>query len=392
MQNETGAWELPDELKDLQQVVRRFMKNEVRSAEEAVEVDAWELLPEDRDRLQARARQAGLWCVASPAEYGGAGLSVLAQVVVAEEAAQCRMGLYQPACEAFGHDPSGLIFGGTSAQIERLGVTGVKTGRKTYSALTEPSGGADPARAVETRARLDGDQWIINGTKVFISGADQAEWGVVFARTGEGREGISCFIVETDRPGFTARRIPVIRSWSPCEVHLENVAVPQENLLGEVGRGFELSQRWLSHGRIPYAARAIGVAVRSLELTARYALDRNVFGGPLADKQAIQWMLADSEIELRAARLLVYEAAWKADLGRDFRVEASIAKVYATEVASRVVDRCIQIFGGLGVSKEMPLERWFRELRIFRIGEGPSEVHRMVVSRHLLRQARAARV
>lgn len=390
MYNDAGAWELPYEIKELQQTVRRFMENEVRPAEQAVDFDAWELAPQDRDRLQARARQAGLWCLASPAQYGGAGLGVLAQAVVAEEAAQCRMGLYQPACEAFGHDPSQLVFAGTPEQIERLGVAGVKTGKKTFSALTEPSGGSDPARAVMTRARLEGERWIINGTKVFISGADQADWGIVFARTGEGRKGISCFVVETDRPGFTARRIPVIRSWYPCEVHLENVEVPQENLIGEVGHGFELSQRWLSHGRIPYAARAIGVAVRALELASRYAQDRVAFGGPLADKQAVQWMLADSEIELRAARLLVYQAAWKADLGKDFRVDASIAKVFATETASRVVDRCIQIFGGLGVSKEMPLERWYRELRIYRIGEGPSEVHRMVVSRELLRRARAS--
>ena len=145
-----------------------------------------------------------------------------------------------------------------------------------------------------------------------------------------------------------------------------------------------MAQQWLVHGRVPYAAATLGIASAALQLAIDYAKNHQVFGSKLADKQAIQWMIADSEIEIRAARGLVYSAAWKADLGQDFKLEASIAKVCATETAGRVVDRCIQVLGGMGVAKELPLERWYREMRIKRIGEGPSEVHRMVVARQLL--------
>jgi acyl-CoA dehydrogenase len=164
--------------------------------------------------------------------------------------------------------------------------------------------------------------------------------------------------------------------------------VPVEQRIGEEGEGFALAETWLVHGRVPYSAANIGVAQASLDLAVDWAKERETFGSRLADKQAIQWMLADSEIDLRAARLLTYQAAWHADLGKPMRTEASIAKVFASEAASRVVDRCIQILGGMGVAQELPLERWYRELRIRRIGEGPSEVHRLVVARELLGGAR----
>ena len=168
------------------------------------------------------------------------------------------------------------------------------------------------------------------------------------------------------------------------EVTFTDVEVPVENLLGEEGKGFSIANSLLVAQRMPYAAGTIGIAQASLEMAIEWAKNREAFGSKLADKQAIQWMIADSEIELRAARLLVYQSAWNADMGRNIKVDASIAKVYGTETAGRVVDRCIQILGGMGVAQELPLERWYREMRIKRIGEGPSEVHRMVVARHLL--------
>jgi acyl-CoA dehydrogenase len=183
---------------------------------------------------------------------------------------------------------------------------------------------------------------------------------------------------------MTCREIPVIRAWSPYEVSFQDVEVPVENRLGEEGQGFALAEKWLVEGRVPYAAGTIGIAQAALAIAIDWAREREVFRTKLADKQAIQWMIADSEMELRAARLLTYEAARRADAGLNFKTEASIAKVVATETAGRVVDRCIQIMGGMGVSKEMPLERWYRELRIKRIGEGPSEVHRMVLSREMV--------
>jgi acyl-CoA dehydrogenase len=382
-----GAWQLPDELQELRAMTARFMAREVRPAEDLVEAEAYKLPPELLEPLRVKARAAGLWCVESPAEYGGGELSLLAQCIVAEEASQCRMGAYTPACGAFGWDPPNVIFDGTSEQIKQYAVPTIDSGNNTFVAISEPGGGADPARSIQTRAVRDGSDWIINGTKMWISQADMSDWGVVFARTeaGKGGSAITSFIVESKSPGLTMTPIPVIRSWYPCELSFVDVRVPGENLLGEPGMGFKLAQRWLVHGRVPYAAATLGIAQASLALAIEHARNRHAFGSALADKQAIQWMIADSEIEIRAARLLVYQAAWKADLGLDFKIDASIAKVYATETAGRVVDRCIQILGGLGVAKAMPTERWYRELRIKRIGEGPSEVHRMVVARDLLK-------
>jgi acyl-CoA dehydrogenase len=379
------AWQLPDELRHLKETVADFMRKEIVPEEDKLDTEAYYLPPDVLERVQGMAREIGLWCLASPEKYGGAELSLLAECVVIEEASKCRMGAYVPAGAAFGWDPPLVIFKGTEDQIQKYAVPTIEKGEKTYVAISEPSGGADPGRAIRTTAKKDGDKYILNGSKTWITGADKSRWGVVFARTGgPGRTGISCFIVETDSPGFDQHPIPVIRPLSPMELFFENVEVPAENLIGEEGKGFALVEDWLVHGRVPYAAGTIGVAQAALDLATEYAKDRSTFGKKLAQRQAIQWMLADSEIELRAARGLVWQAAWKADLGQDYKMEASIAKVYATETAGRVVDRAIQILGGMGVAKEMPLERWYREMRIKRIGEGPSEVHRLVVARNLL--------
>lgn len=384
-----GAWEMPVEIQMLRETARRFVKEKVLPAEDKVEHDAYTLPPDVLKKLQKEARDLGLWYVQTPAEHGGAGLNLLSQCVVAEEAAQCRMGAYIPAGGAFGFDPPNIIYKGTPEQIAKYADPVVENGDKTFVAISEPSGGSDPARAIQTRAVRDGDHYVLNGTKVWISGASQANWGVVFARTGseKDRGNISAFIVEKDSPGLDLTRIPVIRSYSPYELSFKDVRVPVENRIGEEGQGFQLAETWLVHGRVPYAAATLGIAEASLRMAIDWAKERYTFKSALADKQAIQWMIADSEIELRAAKLLTYQAAWKADLGYDIKVDASICKVFATETAGRIVDRCIQIHGGMGVACEMPLERWYREMRIKRIGEGPSEVHRMVVARELLGSA-----
>jgi len=177
----------------------------------------------------------------------------------------------------------------------------------------------------------------------------------------------------------------VMASFAPYELHFDNVRIPADQLIGEEGQGFALASDFLVYGRITYGAGPIGIAQAALDMACQWARDRDVFGGRLADKQGIQWMLVDSEVELRAARLLVYQAAWNADLGRNVRVDASIAKLNATETAYRVLDRCMQIHGALGLSTELPLERWFRDLRVKRLGEGATEVQREVVARALLR-------
>ncbi len=383
--NADASWELPEDLRLLQATVRRFMREEIIPEENKLPHDAIALPPDVLKRLQAKAKSLGLWQFETPAEFGGAGLSLLGQAVVAEETTQCKMGAYIIGCHVFGWDPPNVIFKGTKAQIKKYALPTIEKGEKTFVAITEAGGGSDPGRAIATKAVRKGDKYILNGTKIFISGAAESSWGLVFARTGDkGRGGISSFIVENRFKGFSLKPIPVIRAYSPHEVHLEDCEVPAENLLGEEGNGFALAEDWLVHGRVPYAAGVIGIGQAALNLAIEWAKERETFRSPLADKQAIQWMIADSEVELRAARLLIYQAAWRGDLGHNIKVDASIAKLYATETAGRVVDRCIQIFGGLGVSKEMPLERWYRELRIKRIGEGPSEVHRMVIARDLL--------
>jgi acyl-CoA dehydrogenase len=377
---------LPEELRMLRDTARRFMREEVKPVEDRLPHDAYELPEALLAPLQRKAREIGLWAVRSPVEFGGAGLSLLGASIVAEETARCRMGAYVPACGATGASPPNPILQGTRYQIEKYALPTIREGRKAFVAISEASGGSDPARSIRTRAVLKGDRYVLNGAKMWITGAAQADWGLVFARTGEQgqRGGITCFIIDGKPKGMTCREIPVIRSYSPYEVVLEDVEVPVEDRLGEEGEGFKLCESWLVEGRVPYAAATLGIAQEAHEIAIAWAKERVVFGSKLADKQAIQWMIADSEMELRAARLLVYEAAQRCDAGLPFKVEASIAKVVATETAGRVIDRAIQILGGMGVAKEMPLERWYREVRIRRIGEGPSEVQRMVLARQLL--------
>ena len=384
--DDLGAWKLPDELRELQKVVRRFMETEVKPVEDKLPHDAWLVPPELLEPLRKKARALGLWCFRTPQKYGGAGLNLLGQAVTAEEAARCRMGLYIWGAGAFGEDPPNVIWEARPEVIEKYGIPSVEGKRKAFIALSEPSGGADPARAIRCRAERRGDRYIINGRKLWISHSSTRDWGILFARTGEQgqRGGISCFAIDGNAKGLSYREVKVIRSYSPYELTFEDFEVPAENMIGEEGQGFQVAERWLIDGRVSYAANTLGVAQAALEMAIEWANQRETFGSRLADKQAIQWMIADSEMEIRAARLLVYQSAWTGDMGQDFKIDSSIAKVMATETAGRVVDRCIQIFGGLGVSQDLPLERWYRELRIKRIGEGPSEVHRMVVARNLL--------
>ncbi|WGL54085.1 acyl-CoA dehydrogenase family protein [Nocardioides sp. BP30] len=384
-QSPAGTWELPEELLALRDTVRRFMDAEVRPLEAGLPHDAAGLSRERLLPLQAKARALGLWALQTPEAYGGAGLSVLGQVVVAEEAAKCRMGAFFPALGAFGGNPPIVMYGATPDQFARFAQPILDgTATKAYTAISEPGGGSDPARAIQLKAVRDGDHYVLNGAKMWTSHADGADWGVVYARTGQGRDGISCFVVERDTPGLSIRRIDVMASFAPYELHFDDVRIPVDQRIGEEGRGFAQASSTLVHGRILYAAGPIGIAQEALRMACAWAKDRVVFGGRLADQQGIQWMLVDSEVELRAARLLTYQAAWNADLGKDVRVDASVAKMYATETAYRVVDRCIQVHGALGVADELPLERWLRDLRVKRLGEGATEVQRVVIARGLL--------
>lgn len=383
------GFQLPEELILLRDQIRRFMHEEVKPIEDKLPHDATGCSYEDRKVLRAKAEAMGLSRLTVPEEYGGNPVSAMMRAIIAEESSKCRLGGYAPALGAFGGGPPNIIWSGTDAQIEKYGVPCVDGKKRAFVAITEPTGGSDPRNNISTRAVKEGDNWLLTGRKMWITGAAGADFGIIFARTRDGSDGqppqITAFIVEPDFPGIEFNEIGVIRALSPYEIVLDNCAVPAENVLGEVGRGFGVAQSWLVDARIPYAAGCIGMAQEALDMACGWVNQRPTRDGVLADKQAIQWMIADSEVELRAARMLVYDAASKVDAGMSGKVDASICKLYGTETAGRVVDRAIQMFGGMGVAKEMPLERWYRELRVKRIGEGPSEVHRMVIARDKLR-------
>lgn len=380
--------QLPDELILLRDQIRRFMREHVKPIEDRLPHDALGCSAKDRARLRSIAESMGLTRLSVPEEYGGNPISALARVVIAEESAKCRLGAYSPALGAFGGGPPNILWGGTSDQIENYALPCVNGGKRAFVAITEPTGGSDPRNNIATRATFENGNWVLNGRKMWITGAAGADFGVLFARTKDGSSNappeITAFIVEPTFPGITFNEIRVIRALSPYEIVLDNCVVPKENVLGKVGQGFGVAQDWLVDARIPYAAGCIGIAQEALDMACGWVKQRPVRDGILADKQAIQWFIADSEVELRAARSLVYEAAAMVDAGQPAKVDASICKLYGTETAFRVVDRSMQMFGGMGMAKEMPLERWFRELRVKRIGEGPSEVHRLVVARDKL--------
>jgi acyl-CoA dehydrogenase len=309
-------------------------------------------------------------------------------MLMAVEMSQHRAGLYAPCYGVFGSAGLAQLYEANEDQKKRYLVPMLSGEKRGFFGLTEPSGGSDPARSIRTTAVLDGKHWVINGAKTFISNADKADFGIVFARTdaSKGRAGITCFIVDTDMPGFYVRRIiHTLRSGHcPAELQFENLRVPQENVLGEVNKGFGIANDRLSRQRIPYAAGCIGIAIKAQEMAIEYSKTRETFGAPLATRQAVQWMIVDNEIDIRTSLLLTLAAAEKAERGEKFRTEAAIAKLVASEASGRVVDRAMQIHGGMGVTKDLPLERWYREIRIRRIGEGPSEVQRLIIARDLI--------
>lgn len=382
--------QLTDEQRMIVHAVRRFVQEEIVPLERELDPDAYELPREQHKRLVEMAKAMGLYQMGLPKEYGGPGVDVVTRTLVTEEMAQHRAGLYHPCYDVFGEEPPAHLYYGTERQKEEYLWPVIRGEKRWFLGLTEPSGGSDPARAIQTKAVRDGDEWVINGSKMFSSWADRADFGLVFARSNPqaGRQGITCFIVDTDTPGFTVKRlVHVLRSDYTTELAFDDMRVPASNVLGEEGKGFALANEYLSLNRIPYAAAGIGVAVAAQKMAIAYSKQRETFGEVLANRQAIQWMIVDNELDLRCARWLTLQAAQRADRGAPFRFEAAAAKVYATEAAGRVVDRAIQIHGGAGVTKDLPLERWYRELRIRRIGEGPSEVQRMIMARDLLSAA-----
>jgi len=379
---------LNDEQQLIVETVRRFVRDEIVPLEADLDPDAGALHPDDHKRLVDKTRKMGFFGLDIPAEFGGPGIDVTTRALMAIEMSQHRAGLYNPCYGTFGGAGLAQLYEATEEQKEQYLYPALRGEKKGCFALTEPSGGSDPARAIQTRGHQDGDEWILNGAKLYISNADKADFALVFARTSEdpGRNGVTAFIVDTDTPGFHVRRVVhTLRSTHyATELQFEDMRVPAGNVLGEVNHGFAIANDRLSRQRIPYAAGCLGSAIKAQQMAIDWAKSRSTFGSLLAEKQMIQAMIVDNEIDIRHARYTILDAAQKADRGERFRTEAAMAKLVASEASSRVVDRAIQIHGGVGVTKDLPLERWYRELRIRRIGEGPSEVQRLIIGRELL--------
>lgn len=376
-------FEIPEELRRLRDSTRRFVAEELMPLEREYG-QAHDIPDEVRGRLQARAKELGFWAFDLPTEYGGGGVGVLGMCLVFEELAQCNVPAFRSPA-VFTPYLGPVLFHGSEEQKAKYLLPVIRGEKRTAFALTEASGGSDPTN-LATRAVRDGADWVINGTKIFITSADKADFIQVFARTeGKGREGITCFLIDKGTPGMRlGQRFELMSPDRPWELVFDDARVPGSAVIGEVGHGWNLAREFLDKGRLIHGPKAVGRAERALRLAIDWANQRKTFGAPLASRQAIQWMIADSQVELHAARLMVYHAASKADRGEPYHMEASMVKLYADEMVLRVVDRAIQIHGGMGLSQELPLEAMFRDARSRLITEGSQEMQRMIIASDLL--------
>jgi len=377
---------LPEELQILKRNLRRFVDIELIPIERET-CEGERLKPEFKERFEKRAKELGIWMMEVPEEFGGLGLGIMARVVVWEELART-IALPSRSEGLIGPAVRGILYQLKGAAKEKYLLPLLRGEKISCFAQTEPDAGSDPG-SMRTTAVRDGDHYVVNGVKRFISFADRAHFAQLMAATDRAkgsRGGISCFLVDMDAPGVkVTAQYQTMMGDRPCEIVFDNVRVPVENRIGEEGEGFKLGQQWINVGRIKHGARALGVAERCLQLAASYAKQRVTFGKPLADRQAVQFMLADSHIELRAAQLMVYEAASKADSGEDARQETYVCKSYSDEMAFRVADRAMQIHGGMGLTTDLPIEKFWRQQRSYRITEGPTEVMKMVIARNVLK-------
>jgi butyryl-CoA dehydrogenase len=376
-------FELSEEQTLVQAMVKEFVASDV--APIAAEIDRDHRFPGE---LIPKLGELGLMGVPFAEEVGGAGADYVSYMVVLEELARA---CASTSVIVSGHTSLGTwpIFEyGTPAQKEKY-LHGLTTGAMLGAfALTEPGAGTDAA-AGRTTAVLDGDEYVLNGSKIFITNGGYADVYVITAMTdpARGTRGISAFIVDKDAPGFTVgekEHKMGIKASSTTPLYFTDCRIPKDALLGKEGKGFKIAMATLDGGRIGIAAQALGIAQGALDASVAYAKERVQFGKPIATLQAIQWMIADSATEIDAARLLVYRAAWLKDNGRSYGKEAAMAKLFASETATRVAGRAIQIHGGYGFTESYPVERAYRDAKITEIYEGTSEVQRMVIAGNVL--------
>ncbi|HET7434772.1 MAG TPA: acyl-CoA dehydrogenase family protein [Thermoanaerobaculia bacterium] len=382
-------FELSPELFELRDRVAEFVRNEVIPAESQPFTN--ELVAE----LRAKAKQAGIFGPQLPREVGGLGLATVGMCVVFEQAGRSFLGPLALHCSAPDEGNMHLLaHHGSDEQRARWLVPLIEGTIHSCFAMTEPAPGAgsDPTMMMTRATRVDGG-WELSGRKWFATGADGAALAVTLAVTdpdADRHRRATMFLVPTDTPGYRfVRNVPVMGGHDFIghgEIDFDGVRVPDSSVVGGIGDGFRLAQARLGPARLTHCMRWMGVAQRAMEIAITYVKERSAFGRKLAEQQSIQWMIADSEIELHASRLMVLEAAWQHERGSEIRHESSICKVFVAEAVNRIIDRAVQMCGALGVSGDTPLEHFYREARAFRIYDGPSEVHRMVIARDVLRR------
>ena len=377
-------FELPEELKMLQQQLRRFVDKEIIP----IEREAYEgpdMKPEVHARLSEMTRKMGLWHYATPVEYGGQGLGMLARVMVWEQIGRT-IALPPRKLQIFGPEPSFTLYMMDERQKREYLLPIMRREKTMCFAQTEPEAGGDPG-SMRTTAVRDGDDYVINGYKRFITSAKSADFAQVIAATDREKGshgGISAFLVDMNTPGVTiVRAQKTMMDDEPCELAFDNVRVPAWKRIGAEGDGFKLGQGWIIQNRIRHGARALGVMERCLELGSSYAQGRVTFGKPLAQRQAVQWMLVDAYVELQALRLMVYHAAWKYDRGEDVRYDAYMVKIRGDRLSFECADRCMQIHGGVGLTLDLPIEKFWRNQRSMMITEGPEEVLKSALARRI---------
>ncbi len=376
---------LNDEQKMMIETVRRFIAEELKPLEDEIE-DKGFLDPGKAQAIHDKAKSLGLYAMNMPAELGGGGLSNMDRILCEEQ---------------FGHTTDILIrraFGNVyepllhckGEQVERWLKPAVEGKRTCAITITESGAGSDAA-GIKTTARKTANGWVLNGSKHFISDGEWSDFFLVSARTGE--KEISMFMVDKGLPGFTVgkdQKMMGLRGTPHLELFFDNVELEDAALLGEQGQGFKLAMGALNVVRLAQVgARAVGKASHVCEMMVAYANDRKQFGQRIGDFQMVQQMLADSVIEINAARWMVYHAAWMLDQGLDAREQIAMVKVHAAETLGRVVDRAVQVFGGMGFCKELPIERYYRDSRIYRIFDGTSEIHRGVIAKSAMKKGAA---
>ncbi len=375
---------LTEEQKMLKETIAKYAQE--RIAPLADKIDKEHYFPEE---IVKELGEMGIMGIAYPSEYGGAGMDFVSYFIAVEEISRwcASTGVIVSAHSSLVCDP---IFRFGTEEQKRKYLPDLLSGRKIGSfSLTEASAGSDSG-ATKTTARLEGDKWVINGSKLFATNGKEASVFVLLASTDPGQKtkGISAFIIDSDTPGYRIGKLEKklgIRGSSTAEIILDNCVVPQENLLGEVNKGFKIAMITLDGGRLGIAAQALGIARASIEDAINYSKERHQFDQPIANFQAIQWMIADMATEYQAAWLLGWRASKMKDMGLNYSTEAAMAKLKASEVASFCANKCLQIHGGYGYTEDFRAERYLRDAKITEIYEGTSEIQRLVISRAMLK-------